>query len=300
MDVHFLGTSSAIPSHGRHLPAVLIKIGTELLLIDCGDGTQFQLLKSPFKLNKITKVLISHLHGDHFFGLPAILSSFYFQNAASQIQVFGEPALKTFIELADQVGGAKRNYNFFPIADGFTFADTNLCIEARKLDHRIDCYGFAISEQPKAGPLLIDKLTALKIPPGRIYGQLKNKEDVRLENGEILRWKSFLGPPPATLKIAYCTDTKRTPNLYKLAQDADLLICESTYGKEKKELAQKYFHLTALDAIQVASKCNVKNLALVHFSSRYKDPAEVLTDIEIPANLNVTIGTEGKTIHFDK
>ncbi len=292
MEIYIIGTSAAIPSYGRNLPAILLRREDENLLFDCGDGTQLHLVNSPYKISRIKKIFISHLHGDHVFGLPGLVSTIFFQNTESSISIFGPKELKNLLQLMDNFEQVQRKIRFYATEDGVCYEDDAYQIISAPLNHHIDCFGYAIIEKPKAGKLNVEKLNSMGIPSGPIYGQLKKGKDVTLKNGEKLLAKDFIGEPTQGKKVVYCTDTKATPNLYNLSKNADVFICESTFAADLKETAENYHHLTAKQAINIAVKSKVKKLILTHFSSRYRKNIEILKDLDLPSDLEIILAEE--------
>ncbi len=298
IQVYPLGTSSAIPSHGRNLPSLLLNFQDHLFMLDCGDGTQLHLRNSPYKMSKLQTIIISHLHGDHIYGLPGLISSLFFQNPRQKLTLFAPPPLEEFLNQAASLEQANHPFTFFPLEDGSSFDYGDFILESRLLDHRVPCFGVSITEKDKSGKLKVQKLIEDEIEPGPIYGKIKEKQDVILDNGKTINWQDYLEPDIKGQKVVYCTDTKVTPNFSKLAQNADLLISESTYAPDLAELANNYHHLTAAEAIEMASASQVKNLVLTHYSSRYRDPEYILKGCEIPAELIVKISKEYEMMEF--
>lgn len=284
MELLFLGTGSGVPSKQRNVSSIALKLLDErnsIWLFDCGEGTQHQILKTTVKPRKIEKIFITHMHGDHIYGLPGLLSSRGFQGGTEPITIYGPKGIKGYVQSSLRFSGTHLNYRIHYVefeAAGIIFEDRQFKVIVEKLQHGMPSYGFRIVEADHEGVLDAQRLKELKVPSGPIYGRLKNKEIVTLEDGRVLDGKEFVGPKQKGRIITILGDTVEHPNSVKLAQDADVLVHEGTFGPEEKDLARQYNHSTTTQAALIAKKANVSKLLLTHFSSRYlyKD----LLDIE--------------------
>lgn len=234
---------------------------------------QHQILHTSLKLSKLTHIFITHLHGDHIFGLPGLLGSRSFQGGTSQLTIYGPKGLKAFIETSLSISKTALRYPLAieEIEDDQTIELPRHFINIKKLDHGIDSYGYRIIEKNKPGPLLVDKLKQLGIPPGPIYKALKNGEQVQLEDGRIIDGKDFVGPAKKGKIIAILGDTRPCKAAVLLAENADVLVHEATFMENDRELAYEYFHSTNVDAANTAKKANASKLILTHISSRYQN-----------------------------
>lgn len=279
MQLEFLGTGAGSPGKFRNVTSVALKLldeTNEIWLFDCGEATQHQILKTNIKPRKIDKIFISHLHGDHIFGLPGFLSSRSNQGGNSELTIYGPTGIKDFVMTSLRVSETKLSYriNFIDIKDGIIFENKNYIVKARELDHRIKSYGFRVSEKDHPGELLVEKLKELAIPSGPIYGEIKQGKQVTLADGTIIEGKDFIGQPQPGRVVTILGDTRQTNNIEILAKDADALVHESTFGKQEGNLARNYYHSTNVQAARIARKSHAKQLLLTHISARYTGKLE--------------------------
>lgn len=275
MDLLFLGTGSGVPSKQRNVASVALKLLDErnsVWLFDCGEGTQHQILQTTLKPRKIEKIFITHMHGDHIYGLPGLLSSRGFQGGTEPITVYGPKGIRGYIQSSLRFSGTRLSYPIrFVEFDqpGVIFQDHQFKVSVEKLQHGIPSYGFRIVEADHEGTLDARKLQALDIPSGPLYGRLKNKEVVTLEDGRVLDGKDFVGPNQKGRIVAILGDTVKHPNSVKLAENADVIVHEGTFSHDELDLAKQYNHSTVTQAAEVAKEAGAKKLLLTHFSSRY-------------------------------
>ena len=275
MQLEFLGTGAGSPSKQRNVSSVALRLLEErnaIWLFDVGEATQHQILNTTIRPRKIEKIFITHLHGDHIFGLPGLLSSRSFQGGTEPLTIYGPVGIKRFVTTALQVSESRLSYplHFVEIDhEGEVFHDRGFTVTARKLDHKIACYGYRVVEADHPGELQVDKLRALNIPSGPVYGQLKAGKVVTLADGRTVNGQDFIGAPHKGRIIAICGDTRKTINAVELAQDADVLVHESTFAKDEAKLARSYYHSTSLQAAEIAKRAGVKRLLLNHISARY-------------------------------
>ncbi len=280
MELYFLGTNAGVPTLQRNVTSIGLRLYEErkaLWLFDCGEGTQHQILRSQLKLSKLEKIFITHLHGDHLFGLPGLLSSRSNQGGLSPLTVYGPPGLKQFVDMALELSQSRVEYelNVVEHEGGVVFDDDTFRVEAALLEHRIDSYGYRIIEKERPGQLNFELLKQHGIKPGPIYGQLKNGGSVQLDNGEMLHSHQVVGEPKKGKIVTILGDTRPCGNVLVLAQDADLLVHEATFLHDMQDTARKYYHSTAYQAAVAARDAGVKELILTHFSSRYKDDQQL-------------------------
>ncbi|HEX2911198.1 MAG TPA: ribonuclease Z [Chloroflexia bacterium] len=275
MRLTFLGTSSGAPSHSRNVSAIGLQFDqqSQWWLFDCGEGTQQQIMRSPLKLSQLERIFITHMHGDHIFGLPGLLASRSLQhNTDIPITVYGPPGLEAFLQATLNLSGSHLGYAFsvVTIQPGRIFENDNLFVECGPLEHRIPAYGYAVVEKPRPGHFEAARAAELGIPAGPLYGRLKNGEVITLPDGRVIDGKTLVGAPRPGHKLVYATDTTFTPSTISLARDATVLIHESTYSHEDLELAERGKHSTAVQAARVAKEAHVQTLILTHFSPRYE------------------------------
>lgn len=275
MELLFLGTGSGVPSKQRNVASVALKLLDErnsVWLFDCGEGTQHQILQTTLKPRKIEKIFITHMHGDHIYGLPGLLSSRGFQGGTEPITVYGPKGIRGYIQSSLRFSGTRLSYPIrFVEFDqpGIIFEDHQFTVSVEKLQHGIPSFGFRIVEADHEGTLDAKKLHEMNIPSGPLYGRLKNKEIVTLEDGRVLDGKDFVGPNQKGRVLAILGDTVKHPNSVKLAENADVVVHEGTFSHEELDLAKQYNHSTVTQAAEVAREAKAKKLLLTHFSSRY-------------------------------
>jgi len=275
MEFEFLGTGAGVPGKFRNVTSVALKLLDErnsIWLFDVGEGTQQQILRTNIKPRKIDKIFITHLHGDHLFGLPGLLSSRSFQGGESELIIYGPKGIRQFVQTAMRISDSHLSYpiRFVELGDeGVIFEDNKFKVSFLRLDHRIESVGYRIVEKSHPGQLQVEKLKQLHIPSGPVYGQLKRGEKVTLEDGREIDGKEFLGKPQRGRIVAILGDTRKTKNSLVLAKDADVLVHESTFAKNESKLARNYYHSTNVQAAGIAKQANVHRLILTHISARY-------------------------------
>ncbi|WP_349410746.1 ribonuclease Z [Pseudalkalibacillus sp. SCS-8] len=284
MEFHFLGTGAGIPSKGRNVSSMALRFMTnrqgEIWLFDCGEATQHQILHTTIKLWQVRKIFITHMHGDHIYGLPGVLGSRSFQGAEDTLTVYGPKGIKEFITVALETSRTYLKYplEIIEIEDGFHELDEGYQIEAALLEHVIPSYGFRITEPEQPGRLQVERLKEIGVSPGPVYSRLKAGETVTLEDGRTICGEDFTTPPQPGRVVTICGDTRPTKKTIELARDADLLVHEATFAEGMDERAIEYFHSTTNQAAELAKQAGAKRLILTHISSRYYDKADELTE----------------------
>lgn len=274
MDIFFLGTGAGMPAKLRNVTSIALKLLEErgaVWLFDAGEATQHQILHTSIKPRRIEKVFITHLHGDHIYGLPGLLSSRSFQGGESEVTVFGPKGIKEYILTSLSLSQTSLKYPLavVEIEEGIIFEDEQFKVEARLLDHGIPSYGYRIVESDRPGTLLADRLQEAGVQPGPIFRKIKNGEKVILEDGRLIEPSDFLGPTQKGRIVSILGDTRYCENAILLAKNADLVIHEATFSKAEEHLASDYFHSTTHQAAYVAKQADCKQLCLTHISSRY-------------------------------
>lgn len=274
MDIFFLGTGAGMPAKQRNVTSIALKLLEErgaIWLFDAGEATQHQILHTSIKPRRIEKIFITHLHGDHIYGLPGLLSSRSFQGGESEVTVYGPKGLKEYIHISLSVSQTYLKYplKIVEIDEGVVFEDAQFIVEARLLEHGVVSYGYRIVEKDKPGTLLADKLMKVGIQPGPLYKKIKNGEAVTLEDGRTIEPSEFLGPTQKGRIVTILGDTRYCENAISLARNADLLIHEATFSKGEEKLAYDYFHSTTQQAAEIAKLAGCQQLCLTHISSRY-------------------------------
>ncbi|MFB1050429.1 ribonuclease Z [Paraliobacillus sp. JSM ZJ581] len=274
MKLIFLGTGAGIPSKERNVSAILLDLLQErgtTWLFDCGEATQHQILRTTIKPRKIENIFITHLHGDHIYGLPGFLSSRSFQDGTTPVTIYGPKGIEAFVKTSLEVSETHLRYPLYfkEVDDGIIFADNDFVVYAKKLQHGIPSYGYRIEQKDQPGELLIDKLQAMGISPGPIYQHIKENEMTSLPNGEVIHRNDVLGPNKSGNIISILGDTRYDKSFIEFIKNSDVLVHEATFAKDGKDLAHDYFHTTTEQAAQLANQAQVKHLLLTHISSRY-------------------------------
>jgi ribonuclease Z len=278
VQITFLGTSSGVPTRGRNVSAVALRLPqrSELWLFDCGEATQHQFLRSDLRVSQLRRIFITHMHGDHVFGLPGLLASLGLAGTCPGIDLYGPDPLRDYLEgvlrtSSTRIGYPLRTHKVRQAAEGGTvvFADDELQVRCAPLTHRVPAYAYRVDQKPRAGRFDIEQARNLGIPPGPIYAELKAGRTVTLGDGRIINGASLTGPERPGASIVYCTDTVFCEAAVELARGADLLIHESTFSHGEAELAIARQHSTSTMAAQTALEAGVKQLVLTHLSPRY-------------------------------
>jgi ribonuclease Z len=275
MELQFLGTGAGVPAKMRNVSSIALKLldeRNEIWLFDCGEATQQQILNTTIRPGKIKKIFITHLHGDHIFGLPGLLTSRSFQGGEDELTVYGPKGIKRFIDASIAVSYSKLGYPLKVVEfeeDGVLFEDKQFKVEAMKLEHGIPSYGFRMTEADQIGELKADELKALGVPFGPVFGRLKRGEVVTLEDGRVIDGKDYVSEDIKGRVVVICGDTRFTPKSIALAKNANVLVHEATYEADKEKTARQHFHSTSKQAATVALEANVQQLYLTHISARY-------------------------------
>lgn len=276
MELEFLGTGAGVPARGRNVSSLALKMldeRNEIWLFDCGEGTQQQILKTAIKPRKITKIFITHLHGDHLYGLPGLLTSRANQGGQDAVDLYGPMGLKQYVQTSLKITGTHLGYplHYHELTKpGLIFADQQIKVSQQPLDHRIISLGYRVEEAAWPGELQVQNLQAAHIPAGPLYGQLKAGKTVTLADGRQIDGQDFLGPKRPGRVIAIMGDTRPNRNTEVLAEQASVLVHESTFGKQEQKLAKRYYHSTSDQAAQIAKKAHCQKLLLTHISARYQ------------------------------
>ncbi|MEE0925691.1 MAG: ribonuclease Z [Methanobrevibacter sp.] len=280
MEIIFLGTSSAVPTLERNHPSIALRAFAEVMLFDCGEGTQRQLIEAKISPMKITKIFISHFHGDHILGLGGLIQSLGFRGREKDLDIYGPKGLHKIINAISSFGYFQINYNLniHEIQDGTVIETEDYVVECAKVEHNIPSYAYSIREKKK--PLFLrEKAEELGIPPGPLYGKLHNGEEVEFE-GRIIKPEQVLGEAKKGKKISYSGDTRPCEAMIRLARDSDILIHESTYEAEDYQRAVDNAHSTSVEAAEIAREANVNELVLTHISTRYTSDENIKSEAQ--------------------
>ncbi|BDH45101.1 ribonuclease BN [Salmonella enterica subsp. enterica serovar Choleraesuis] len=274
MELTFLGTSAGVPTIPRNVSALVVSPEAEsgeYWLFDCGEATQHQMLKSRFHPGKISRIFITHLHGDHIFGLPGLLCSRSMSGIVAPLTVYGPPGIREFIEVTLRLSGSWTGYplEIVEIEAGIVCQLPMFTISAVELNHPVTCFGYRIEQSPRPGALDADALRAAGVPPGPLYQTLKRGEVITLEDGRIIDGRDYLSPSQPGKIVAIFGDTAPTPEALILARDADLMVHEATLDRSMTERANSRGHCTSSQTASLARDAGVKRLIITHLSSRY-------------------------------
>ena len=273
MEITFFGTSSGVPTRVRNVSSVALRLTqrAEIWLFDCGEGTQHQFLRSDLKISQIKRIFVSHMHGDHIFGLMGLLASCGLAGHVEKIDIYGPPGLEAYLQACTKYSFTNFHYTVrvHPVEPGLVYEDEDFVVTAEYLKHRVTAFGYRVQEKDRPGTFNVAKAKALGIPPGPIYGQLKQGKTITLENGHLVKGSDLCGATKVGRAFVYCTDTVFCENAIALAQRADVLIHEATFAHQDANLAFERLHSTTTMAAQVALAAQVKQLIMTHFSPRY-------------------------------
>jgi ribonuclease Z len=277
IEVTILGTSSMVPTKERNQSGLFIGYGTQGILVDCGEGTQRQLKLANISLTKVTKILISHWHGDHVLGLPGLIQSLAASEYDKKLEIYGPKGTKKHFEHMFQAFVFDRNLDMEikEIEEGVLFESKDFCLEALPLKHGVASLGYVFQEKDRR-KIMLDKAKKLGVTEGPLLRKIQEGKDITVKGKKIKAEE--ISRLVKGKRIGIITDTAPCDNCYKIAQDADLLISESTYASKFKEKSEEYNHMTSKDAALIASKAKAKRLILTHFSARYKSTLELNED----------------------
>lgn len=274
MQLLFLGTGAGMPSKQRNTSAIALKLLEErgtVWLFDCGEATQHQILRTTIKPRKIEKVFITHLHGDHIFGLPGLLGSRSFQGGDEPLDLYGPEGIREFVETMLRISRTHLTYpiRFHEKLEGVIFEDSEMRVETALLDHVIPSYGYRITQKPLPPKLQFEKAAALGVPKGPLLAKLKSGQDVVLEDGTIVKSEQVTEPGNRGFIVSILGDTRFCQAAAELGRGADVLVHEATFDADTKKLAGEYGHATILEAAETARLAGAKLLIANHISARF-------------------------------
>jgi ribonuclease Z len=297
--VTILGSGAAIPTSERNPSAHLVEVRNRLLLLDCGEGTQMQLRKSGYKFQKINHIFISHLHGDHYFGLIGLVNTMHLLGRIQPLNLYGIQPLIQLINLQLELSGTILAYPlvfhaFETQHPSVILDDGEITVSTIPLDHRVPTCGFLVSEKPEKRRVRKDFIKEVKVP-FEFFEKIKDGEDYTDEKGVIHNNLQITDDPAHARSYAYCTDTAYYELIIPLIKDCDLLYHEATFMEDKAEDAHAKFHSTAREAATIALKANVKQLVIGHYSARYKEVGSLLEEAK-QVFPNTILGQDGMRI----
>jgi ribonuclease Z len=295
LDLVFLGTSASMPTAQRAPAALLLRRGGERLLFDCAEGTQRQLQRSSVGLPDLEEIFLTHLHGDHFLGLPGMLKTFALRGRDEVgLTVYGPSGVKDlFRSLRPFLGRLPYPLTVVEVAPGEELLRGGYRIATFAVDHGVSAVGYSVVEDERPGRFDVAAADALGVPAGRERGQLQGGDAITLADGTVVAPEAVLGPSRPGRKIVLTGDTAPAPSVVQAAYRADLLVHEATFAAEEKERARETLHSTAADAAEVARLAEVKLLALTHVSTRYfgselaREAREIFTETVVPRDFDI-------------
>ena len=295
-ELTILGCGSAKPTM-KHFPSSqVLNVRDKMFMIDCGEGSQLQYCKSRLPFNRLNHIFISHLHGDHWFGLPGLISTFNLQGRTAELHVHSPQGLQQMMQPIMDYCNYDMTYQvyfheFSTDEPAVIFEDRTLTVSTIPLTHRVPTCGFLFKEKEGLRHILRDMIDAYHIPLAYI-NNIKAGADFVLPDGEVIPNERLTTPPSLVHSYAYCSDTMYRPEIVELVRGVDLLYHEATYAAEDEVKAQKHFHSTTLQAAQIAKDAQVKHLLIGHFSARYTDEDKLLSEAK-SVFTNTLLANEG-------
>jgi ribonuclease Z len=271
LSVTILGNNSAVPAFNRHPTSQVVTQDGVNYLVDCGEGTQIQMIKYKIRRGKIAHIFISHLHGDHYFGLVGLINTFNLLSHKQELHVYGPAPLQQIIEMQLQVADTAMCYplHFHTLTGNAVLLDNDkIKVSCFRTDHRIECYGFLFEEKEGKRKLLIDKVKKLRIPVS-FYSSLQEGRDYITPRGEVIKNDSVTTAAERGKKYAYCADTRYDESIIQHIYGCDMIYHETTYLDNMQEKAFERFHSTTRQAAEIARRAMVNKLLIGHFSSKY-------------------------------
>ncbi len=273
LDLVFLGTSGSVPTARRAPSALLVRRGGERLLVDCGEGTQRQLLRSGIGLVELREVFLTHYHADHYLGLPGMMKTFALRGREAPLTIYGPPGLRDLFRSLQRIfGKLTYRYELEEVRPGDVLERGDYAIAAFAVQHGIAGVGYALVEAERPGRFDLESALALGVPRGPLFGALQRGETVALPEGGEVRSEQVLGAPRPGRKIVLTGDTRAAGSVLEAAQGADVLVHDASFADEEAERAEETGHATAREAAELARLADVRLLALTHLSNRYFGP----------------------------
>jgi len=272
MRIVVLGSGGSWPSPLRNVSAIAIKMGPEVILLDCGEGTQRQFMISPLSFMDITKIFITHFHGDHFLGLPGLMQSMGFNDRKKPITIFGPEGIEDLMHALLRLGYFKPSYDIYvkTLRKGEVLDFDKYYVKTERAKHVVPCLAYSVEEKMRPGKFNLEKAKSLRLPEGPLYQKLQKGKTV-IHNGNEIKPEMVMGPPRQGRKIVYSGDTLPTEELIEFAKGCDVLLHDGTVDSSLEEKANEYGHSSARQAAMVAKKCGAKTLILTHISPRYEE-----------------------------
>ena len=275
LELLFLGTGASVPSRNKATSCIAVRNGSNIILMDCGEGSQRQIMISPFSFMKIKAILITHLHGDHVFGLPGLLQTMSLSGRTEPVTVYGPKGIKACVEAFMNATEGETIYplDIVEVDGGETFRISDMTVSVYPTEHNITSVGYVVKEDDRPGKLDREKALSLGLKDGPEMSRIKNGETV---NG--VKPEDVLGPSIKGASISYTGDTKKSQSVIEASKDVSVLVHECTYMASETDLAEEHAHSTAIQAAESAKEAGAKNLILTHISNRYDDLQEVVNE----------------------
>lgn len=297
MILTFLGTAASVPTRDRSLPSIVFNVNGDLILMDVGEGTQRQMLYVGLSPQKVMKILITHMHGDHILGLPGLIRTMAMLGRSQQLEIFGPRGISAYVNLTIEPAlmGSDFELRVYEVSPGVIIETKDYTVEAVPVNHGIEAYGYVLKTSDKPGKLLLDKALSLGLKPGPELRMLKEGKSVYV-NGRLIKPEDVLGEPLRGSKVVYSGDTLPCENIIRVSNGADILIHEATFINDDMELAKVAYHTTVRQAAEIASNADVGLLILTHISNRYQDLRMLLNEARNVFH-NVLIAHDFMTLH---
>ena len=296
MRLVFLGTSSAVPTASRGLSSIALVRGAEVLLFDAGEGMQRNFIKAGLGINRKMKIFITHMHADHCVGLLGLLQTMGLQGREKSVYIYGEPRLEEFLRENMRIINFRLTFDIIVRKiekSGVVVKEKDYQISCCETLHSVPSFAYCLEEFDRPGTFNILEAKRLGIPEGELYGKLQHGQNI-IYGGEMIKSTHVVGPPRRGRKIGISGDTRPTDKLARFFKDCDILVFESTYGRDKQEKAIENGHSTAAEAATIAKKAEVDKLLLTHFSARYdetsllvKEATAIHNNVEAAEDLKV-------------
>ena len=299
MRLVFLGTSSAVPTANRGLSSIALVRGAELLLFDAGEGMQRNFIKAGLGTNRKMKIFITHMHADHCIGILGLLQTMGLQGREKSVDIYGEPRLEEFLRENMRIINFRLTFDIIVRKiekGGVVVREKDYQVSCCETLHSVPSFAYCLEEFDRPGTFDISEAKRLGIPEGELYGKLQHGQNIIYE-GKTIRSAQVVGPPRKGRKIGISGDTRPTEGLVKFFKGCDLLVFESTYGRDKQEKAIENGHSTAWEAASIAKTAKVDKLFLTHFSARY-DETSVLVKEATTIHKNVEAAEDLKVIRI--
>jgi ribonuclease Z len=269
----FLGTGGSWPTVKRNVSSIAVKRGSEVILFDCGEGTQRQFQQSNLSYMQVSKIFITHFHGDHFLGLPGLIQTMQLNDRDKPLHLYGPKGMEELINQLLTLGYFRPSYRIIAheISDGAEIEFDEYSVTALKVNHNVPAFAYRLNEFQRAGKFNKPKALKMGIPEGPLFSKLQKGQTITLPNGEKVTPDMILGPSRKGRTIVISGDTKPCEQMFGFSEDADILIHEGTFDSKLQDIAKEYGHTTAAQAAEIAKKAKVEKLYLVHISPRYLD-----------------------------